>query len=347
MAKCLVTGASGFIGTHLVRALVARGDEVICLVRSTSKLAAIDHLPIRFAQGDVTDAASVAKAISDVDVVYHLAGLTKSLTREEFDRVNAGGVRNLMVAASRRTSPPLVIFVSSLAAAGPAIDGRPREPHELPRPISNYGKSKLAGEIAAVNLAGSVPLSILRPPIVIGEGDLLSLDLFTTVSRFRIHAYPGWWPCRFSVVHAADLVTAMIAAADRGRRVPGGAYKLRGEMVEALEGGGQGMYFPADPEPPSFAEFGQMIARGLGRNRVVCLPTPPLAVRASGIAGELLGRVLRRPMSLNLDKAREATAGHWICSPQTAINDLGFQPGAPLSERFRQTVEWYVKEGWL
>lgn len=347
MAKCLVTGASGFIGTHLVRALVERGDEVSCLVRRTSKLSAFADLPIRFAEGDVTDAESLTAALAHCDVVYHLAGLTKALSREDFDRVNADGIDNLMQAAARRSSPPVVIFVSSLAAAGPAINGAPREPHELPRPVSNYGKSKLAGEIAAVNLAGRVPLSILRPPIVIGEGDVFSLDLFHSVSAFRVHMVPGWRARYFSVVHAFDLVDAMIAAAERGRRVPGMAYKVQNGLVESIEGKGQGIYFPTDPETPDFAEFGRLIARGLGRKDVICLPTPPLAVHATGILGEALGRVLGRPVTLNLDKAREATAGDWTCSPRTANLELGFQPKASLADRVRQTAQWYVQQGWL
>jgi uncharacterized protein YbjT (DUF2867 family) len=88
MAKCLVTGASGFIGTHLVRALIERGDEVSCLVRRTSKLVNLNGLPVQLVQGDITDAASLAPAVGNCDVVYHLAGLTKALSMADMMRAN-------------------------------------------------------------------------------------------------------------------------------------------------------------------------------------------------------------------------------------------------------------------
>ena len=337
MAKCLVTGASGFIGTHLVRALIERGDDVTCLVRQTSRLAALEGAPIRMARGDVTNPDSLPAALAGCNVVYHLAGLTKALSPDDLMRVNAAGVENLMRAAAAQPTPPVVVFVSSLAAAGPAVDGQPREPHEPPQPVSNYGKSKLAGEIAAMKYADRVPLTILRPPIVIGEGDLLALDLFHTVSTFRIHLVPGWTPNRFSVVHVADLVRAMILAAERGER------------VSKSTGGtnGKGIYYPADPEVPTFAEFGQLIAHGLGRKRVRILHTPYAVAYVLGALSEMAGKILRKPMSMNLDKAREAVAGSWVCSPRTAREQLGFQPGAPLQDRFRQTAQWYINEGWL
>ena len=343
MAKCLVTGASGFIGTHLVRALIERGDQVNCLVRRTSKLPRLNGLPIRLALGDITDAESLPPLLAECDVVYHLAGLTKALSVQEFLRVNAGGIEGLMQAAAALPTPPVVVFVSSLAASGPASNGHPREPHQPPQPVSNYGKSKLAGEIAAAEYADRVPLSILRPPIVIGEGDYLALGLFHTVYAFRFHLVPGLKPNRFSVVHVADLVQAIIAAGERGRRVTPKDSAVNGTPDPI----GQGIYFPADIEMPDFAELGQLIARGLGRDRVRCIHTPSFGVQVSGFLGEVAGQILRHPMSLNLDKAREAAAGSWTCSPRTANEELGFQPGAPLAERFRQTAQWYLREGWL
>ncbi len=351
MGKCLVTGATGFIGTHLVRALIERGDDVACLVRPRSQLGALEGLPIRVAPGDMTAAESLPAAMAGCDRVFHLAGLTKALSLRDFLRVNAGGIENLMQAADTLPAPPVVVFVSSLAAAGPARNGRPREPNEPPRPVSNYGKSKLAGEIAAAKFADRVPVSILRPPIVIGEGDLLTLGLFHTIWTFHFHLVPGLTPSRFSVVHVADLVQAIIVAAEQGRRIeaPRGSPEFETEngAVQAVNNEGRGIYYPADAEMPDFAEFGQLIARGLGRSRVLCVPTPRFGVQVSGFLGELAGQILRRPMPLNLDKAREAAAGSWTCSPRTANQELGFQPGAPLADRFRQTAQWYLQEGWL
>jgi nucleoside-diphosphate-sugar epimerase len=345
MAKCLVTGASGFIGTHLVPALVARGDDVSCLVRRTSKLSNLQGLSVRFQQGDITDPESLAPAMADVDAVYHLAGLTKALSVEQMIRANAGGIQNLMEAAARLPNPPVMVYVSSLAAAGPAVGDRPLEPQDLPRPVSHYGRSKLMGEIAAARLAGRVPLSIVRPPIVIGESDLLALDLFYNVSAFHVHLVPGFRPTRYSVIHAQDLAQAIILAAERGKRVRADDYQVENERVTALSG--EGIYYAADEEMPTFSEVGQLIARGLGRKRVTCIRTPHAAAWVLAAISEGVGKLIRKPMSLNLDKVREAIAGSWICSPASAEAELGFRPAAPLSDRFQQTAEWYAKEGWL
>jgi nucleoside-diphosphate-sugar epimerase len=273
-----------------------------------------------------------------------------------------------MQAAAQLPNPPVVIFVSSLAAAGPAVDGQPREPHHIPKPVSSYGKSKLAGEILASQLSDRVPLTILRPPIVIGEGDQLTLDLFHSVATFRFHLVPGWTPAKVSIIHAADLVQALILAAERGKRVTPAAtamlssgYKILpdGAIVprvpppdlitqqEVAPNAGQGIYFPADEAMPDFAEFGQLMARGLGRKRVRCVHTPHAGAFVLGAISEFVGKIIRKPMAMNLDKAREAVAGNWICSPRTAFEDLGFHPGASLDERFRQTVRWYCDEGWI
>jgi nucleoside-diphosphate-sugar epimerase len=336
MSKCLVTGASGFIGAHLVQALVARGDDVACLVRKSSRLEALAGLPIRFVYGDVTQPDALPAAVAECDVIYHMAGLTKALTRAALDRVNVGGTINLMQAAAASASPPVVVLVSSLAAVGPSVDGVPREPHDPCQPVSNYGRGKLAGERAAAELADRVPLTILRPPTVIGEGDTLSLSLFRSVALFRIHLVPGYRTKCYSMIHASDLAQCAIAAAERGKRVEAGNHAS-----------GVGIYYPADAEMPTFAEYGRLIARGFGRSGVFCIPTPLAAAWVTGAMGELLGQILRRPASMNFDKAREASAGNWICSPQSAVEDLGFRPAAPLADRFRQTCEWYRREGWV
>ena len=134
MAKVLVTGASGFIGTHLVAALAARGDEVACLVRNSSKA---DHLPAlgaRLVFGDVTQRDSLPAAVAGQQVVYHLAGLTRTLQDRQFYEVNFRGAANLARTCARQETPPVLVHVSSLAAAGPVVNGRARVESDPPRP---------------------------------------------------------------------------------------------------------------------------------------------------------------------------------------------------------------------
>ena len=168
MAKVLVTGGTGFIGRHLVERLVERGDDVTCLVRNVKRAAVLGDLDVRSAIGDVTDAESLDDAVAGAEVVYHLAGATLVFSAEQFHRVNETGARNVADACAAQSTPPVLVFVSSLAAAGPTTPEQPRVESDLPNPVSNYGKSKWAGEQRLMEMAAKLPITIVRPPIVIG-----------------------------------------------------------------------------------------------------------------------------------------------------------------------------------
>jgi len=341
MARVMVTGASGFIGYHLARRLVERGDEVSCLVRTTSNVERLTSLDVRLVYGDVTDRQSIGDGIAGQEVVYHLAGRTRGLRAEQFFQTNTEGTRHIAEACAAADQPPVLVMVSSLAAAGPSPADRPRTEADPPRPVSNYGRSKLAAEQTARDFADRVPLSIVRPPIVLGEADRSGVDLFRSVVKLHLHPVPTWRTYRHSVIHAADLSELLVLVAERGERIQPEA---AGENSEADSE--PGLYYAAADEAPTYAELGRMIARCEGR-WVFVLPiaTPVLRLVAAG--GELSGRLRGEAVYLNLDKAREATAGHWTCSPHRARDQLGFQPAAPLQERLRQTLAWYRAEGWL
>ena len=333
MPHALVTGASGFIGQHLTRALTERGDRVTCLVRKTSRREPLELYKPEWAIGDVTDAESIRAAMPSIDVVYHLAGLTKALKRADLFRVNEQGVQNVACAAAAQPNPPVVIVVSSLAAAGPAVEGRPRIETDAPAPVSDYGRSKLAGEQAAVSLAGDVPITVVRPPIVLGEGDMASLEMYKPIVRFGLLLVPGFTPHRFSLIHAADLASAMILAAERGERIP-----------TSTDDWSTGRYFAATEDTPTYAELGRMIADAFDARRFRARRVPFFLVRTIAMCSQLGTHITRRPVVFGRDKAREATAGSWTCSP-AALAQLGFQPAASITERLRQTAAWYREEG--
>ncbi len=228
MSKVLVTGAAGFIGSHVIRALLERGDEVTGLVRKTSSLDRLKSLGIELAYGDVTDRASLAAAVPRRQTVYHLAGCTLALRAERYYQVNEQGVRNLAETCAAQDTPPVLVTVSSLAAAGPAPDDRLRTPDDPPAPVSHYGRSKRAGELAAEQFAARVPITIVRPPIVLGEADQYGLPMFRSIAWFGVHPVPGLGRRRYSVVHAADLARLLILAAERGSRLrPGREWRCR------------------------------------------------------------------------------------------------------------------------
>ncbi len=359
MGRALVTGASGFIGTHLARALLQRGDAVTCLVRPTSNVAPLEALGVHLHTGDLTDAASVRSAVAGHDTVYHLAGRTRARNAQQFHAANADGARAVAEACAAETTPPVLLCVSSLAAAGPSPRDRPHTEGGPLAPVSHYGRSKRAGELAVAAWAHRMPTTIVRPPIVFGGGDRLGLPLFAAVARFSVQTVPTLRQPRFSMVHVADLVALLMAAADRGQRLPPAAGSEGREetapapepLAPATTSGrtdpARGCYYVCGGSAPTLGEFSQMIARALGRRRALVLPVPAPLTWSVAALMEMFGYVSRRPMSLNLDKAREATAGCWACSSEKATRELGFEPAAPIQEWVRQTVQWYRDAQWL
>lgn len=334
MTHALVTGASGFIGQHVVKLLREQGQEVSCLVRADSNRCDLEAFHPNYCIGDVTDLDSLRRAMIGIDVVYHLAGLTKSFRSSDYFRINATGTRNVAQACSECDKPPILLITSSLAAAGPANTDRPRREEDALTPVSIYGKSKLAGEEAATEFADRVPITILRPPIVFGQGDVSMFNVFQVISQFGLHLTPGFRDHLYSSIHAADLASAMTIAAEHGSRI-----EPRREV--------SGVYFAADPQTVTYAELGRMIGRCLGRPNAWVVRPPKAAIWAMSVANEITSRVRRQPHILNLDKAREATAGSWACSTDLLSKETGFSCAYPLEDRINQTVDWYVSQGWL
>jgi nucleoside-diphosphate-sugar epimerase len=206
---------------------------------------------------------------------------------------------------------------------------------DSPTPVSEYGRSKLAGELAAARHAGTTEITIVRPPIVFGPDDRGVLEMFRPIARRGVHVVPGRQERRVSLIHVADLVSLLLLTAEKGERLrPDGAP-------------GQGIYFIAAQEYPTYAELGQAMARALGRKRARVVHMPGPLVRLVGLCGDALGRMRQRPGWVNSDKMAEALAGSWTCSSAKARRQLGWSPAATLADRLRETAQWYRQAGWL
>jgi len=331
----LVTGASGFIGKRLVRRLVSKGYQVRCLVRPTSDISDLKLLDCSFITGDVVKTPNLLfDAVKGVDTAFHLAASTHLVRSRDLTRVNTAGTRNVLEACAGLTSPPTFVFVSSISAAGPNDGLRLLTECRICNPLSEYGFSKADCELWVREYSSRLPVSIVRPPIVLGEGDRQGLKMFRTIDNWGCHFVPGFADDLFSVIHADDLADALIAVAERGRRLD-------------IEHASRGIYFAAGDEAFTFAELGNLIGTALGRThtRIVRVPKPLMWLVAG--MNELRGRVTGSPCYLNLDKFHEAFAGSWACSNQKLTTEVGFRISATILQRLEQTVEWYRQQDWL
>lgn len=341
MTRCLITGASGFVGSNLAAHALAKGWQVRCLVRATSRVEPLEGLAVELAQGHLHDTASLHAACENVDVVFHLAGRVAALREAEYTYDNVEGSRRVAEACAAQPRPPVLVMVSSLAAGGVGTPAAPRHESDPDRPVSAYGRSKLAAEQALVAAAGAAPVSIVRPPMVFGEGDRASLQIFRGMKMLPVHPSPGFRRFPVSLVHVADLCDALTRVALQGERVPSSA--VRGNGTPAA---GQGKYHVAAERNITYGEMGQLAARAAGWV-IAPLPLPTPIFWLAGTLGEIVGRVRGRQSILNWDKVREATARGWVCSDEKIRMQLGYQPATTLEARFADTVAWYRAHGWL
>jgi nucleoside-diphosphate-sugar epimerase len=297
-------------------------------------------LGVRFAVGDVRDDSTLRSAVAGAEVVYHLAGLTSAFSARDLMEVNAEGFKNVVAACAESATPPVLLLVSSLSAAGPSPPNRARTESDPPMPVSNYGRAKRTAELTAQQYAARVPITIVRPPIVFGEGDVLMRDLFRSIFRYGVYPALLMAQSQYSLIHVHDLVESLMLCADSGTR-------LSANGAPRAPCPPPGYYFVATDEQPTFAELGELIARSLGRQSVRILRTsgPALLWSAAALA-EIVARLRGQPYIFNLDKVREAKAGNWVCSTLT-IRRLGFATGAPFVDRLRQTADWYRQQNWL
>jgi nucleoside-diphosphate-sugar epimerase len=333
--RALVTGASGFIGYHLVKELSQAGAQITCLIRPTSDTSSLKEFDVSFATGDMLDKASLIDPVAEADVVYHLAGATAVFSRKDYYALNEGGTNNLLEACAMSASPPTVLYLSSMAAVGSShIDSLISE-SDPPNPVSMYGHSKLAAENVARAWAGKVPITIVRPAGVFGEKDRDTFIIVGFVAR-GFHLVWGSETMYQSNIHAADLAKVLILAVQKGER-----------LLSANDPIGHGIYNAAYGEIPSYDELGQLVADALQRKKVRILRVPNSVLWGMGLVSELYGRIFRDPNILTIDKARDLTSGSFVCSTAKLQDQLGFKPRVSLQERIRQTIQWYLDQGWL
>jgi nucleoside-diphosphate-sugar epimerase len=322
--RALVTGAGGFVGTALVRALASRGDAVRALVRRAAPdLHALDGVDVLL--GDAMDPGSLRAAVKDCDVVFHLAGVRRATDPAEFLRVNAGSTRHALDACLA-VAPRLSRFVlaGSLAAAGPSRT--PRREDEPLAPVEPYGASKAEAERITLSYAHRLPIAVARSPRIMGPGDRENLMFFRIAKAGFALGFGG--PARpLSWIDVDDCARGLLLLAER----PEAANQV---------------FFLASKETTDAQAIQLEAARALGvaARRVT---VPPWALRGAAALSEAATRVTGRRLPLNRKLAVQVLAPGWVCDPAKARALLGFEARTPLAESIAAAAGWYREHGWL
>ncbi|MBI3235017.1 MAG: NAD(P)-dependent oxidoreductase, partial [Bacteroidetes bacterium] len=218
--KVLITGATGFIGSHVADLLLERGYDVRALARSTSNLQWLKGKKVELVDGSISNMQSLEKAMKDVEMVFHVAGLTAARKAEEFMIGNRDGTRNMLEAAYK-FAPNLQRFlhVSSLTAVRPSDSpDKPVDESTPSAPITSYGISKKAAEDVVNSFANKLPITIVRPPAVYGQRETAILDFFKTVNKGFV-PYIGFDKKQVSLIHGLDLSRGIIEAAESSNTI--------------------------------------------------------------------------------------------------------------------------------
>jgi nucleoside-diphosphate-sugar epimerase len=319
-----ITGGTGFVGSHLVDVLCGAGLRPRVLVRDRAHARWIGGAPVDWVDGDLADVAALRRLVDGAGTVLHLAGVVRAGRAVYFDRGNRVGTANLVAAVREAAPAARLVHVSSLAAAGPSPSPGGLAPTDDPKPVSAYGRSKLAAERIVASLADDGWWCVLRPPAVLGPRDTDVLEFFKMAVRglAPVPAGERW----ITVAYVADVVRALLAAGANGRS--------------------RSVYHLGEPAPKRLDDLLRELATAGGCS-VRVLPVPGPVIAAAGAVGSALQRLGWRRMPLTRDKTRELLASHWASQTTGSLEALGLGPGTSFEEAVSVTWRWYRNLGWL
>lgn len=322
----LLTGGTGFLGSHIAEQLSQAGRPVRALVRSTSDVSFLSTLSkVELVEGDVGDPASLERATLGADAVIHAAGLVKARRKEDFLRTNRGGTEALLNACLA-TGVKRLVFVSSLTAGGPSKDGRPVGPNDPQTPVTYYGASKRAAEELLLAHRDQLHVTILRPSAIYGPRDREILVFFQAL-KSGVLPLTSAPKNRISMVSGADCAACCISALDAD--VPSGC-----------------LFCIDDGEVHTMLELIEEAERALGKRAWVRLPLPPAVTLMAAAATEAYGAITNKAVIFTRNKCNELF-NEWVSDSSDTRAKLGWTSRISFADGIKETADWYKQAGWL
>jgi nucleoside-diphosphate-sugar epimerase len=323
----VVTGASGFVGSHLVDRLIKEGHHVKCILRKSSSRKWLDSKPVEIIDTGLFDRDKLKTILKDADYLFHVAGVVKAKHYQDYLNGNVETTRALLETVAE-VNPRIkkVVIVSSLTACGPSINGITSTEETIEHPLTRYGKSKLEQEKLAKSFMDRLPITLIRPPAVFGPRDT---EIFLVFKTFKagLMTLIGFDKKELSLVYVEDLVNGIYLAAVSN--------KSDGQT-----------YFIAAEEINNWIEVSGYLSKALGK-KAINLHLPHFIVYSVAAIAQFFALFSSKAATFNIEKARDFVQNAWTCDVSKAKKELGYSQSISIEEAMIRTADWYKKEKWL
>jgi dihydroflavonol-4-reductase len=323
----VVTGANGFVGSHLVDNLLAKGWKVRCIVRKTSNLKWLKGKDVELYTCGLFDKDGLRKAFKDSNYIFHVAGVVKSKSKEGYYKGNVETTRNLLdVALENASTLKRFLVVSSQTVTGPSTKNKPVNESSNCNPITTYGKSKLEEEKLTLSYKDKLPITICRAPAVYGERDTEIFIYFNTFSK-GLTTTIGFNKKELSLIHAIDLVEGFYLAATNNKSI--------GET-----------YFISSEKFYTWQEINSITSKVLNKKPII-IKVPHFLVYTIAAIAQFFALFSKKPATLNIEKAKDITQQNWTCDTSKAMRDLGYKQIISIEKGIERTCNWYKEMKWI
>ncbi|MGB5287170.1 MAG: NAD(P)-dependent oxidoreductase [Ignavibacteriaceae bacterium] len=323
----VVTGANGFVGSHLVDYLLTKNFEVRCIVRNSSNLRWLENKNVIIFNCGLFDREGLGEAFKDANYIFHIAGVVKAKNEEGYFRGNVESTQVLLeVAAEKKESIKKFVIVSSQTVSGPSLNGKPVNEESECKPLTTYARSKLKQEQVVSGYQDIFPVTICRAPAIYGERDTEIFIYFQVFNR-GLTTMIGFDKKELSLLHVADLVEGLYLAAVSD--------KSNGEI-----------YFISSEKFYTWDEIGSITSRVLNK-KAFKIKLPHFIVFTVAAFAQFFALFSSKPATLNIEKAKDLTQRFWICDTSKAVRDLGYKQKVSVEEGIKRTCDWYKQMKWI